>query len=185
MREFIWPPRPHLETTGKIVEVRTLKWPRRPQTAAVTHVLGEDSYGLWLGVRQDDIWWTADGLEMGTFETPIVKLVPPNAYWSVCFRPSDPIVDVDIVLPPVWKGDVLEEIDLEIDVLRGGDGVVEVRDRDVFDRVRESWPMPIDVVQEALETCQRIRAMVERREEPFQDVGPAWLARLTLGGATS
>lgn len=160
-----------------MVEIRTLKWPRRPQTAALTLDLGEDMYGRWFGVAEGDPWWSADGRRAGTFESAIVKLVPSHTFWTVCFRPSDPVVDVDIVLPPVMTGDVLEEVDLELDILRDSDGRVYTRDEDEFDLVRERWPMPGAIVSAALEIFERLQALVQRRAEPFGDVGSTQLSR--------
>jgi len=89
------------------------------------------------------------------------------------------VVDVDIVLPVLWVDGALEEVDLELDVLRSAEGSVRVKDRDVFDRVREAYAMPADVVARAEQTCEQVRELVERRAEPFGDIGCAWLARFT------
>jgi hypothetical protein len=95
------------------------------------------------------------------------------------------VVDVDIVLPVRWVGDALEEIDLELDVLRSADGRVQVRDRDEFDRVRAAWAMPVDIAAQAEATCERLHALVESGAEPFGEVGRAWLARFIAdAGAT-
>ena len=97
------------------------------------------------------------------------------------------MVDVDIVLPVSWAGDILEEVDLELDILRAPDGTVQVRDRDEFERVQAIWPMPTEIVAQAEATCERIRALVESGAEPFGTVGHAWLARFLaeVGAARS
>ncbi|HSH80152.1 MAG TPA: DUF402 domain-containing protein [Herpetosiphonaceae bacterium] len=161
----------------RLIEVRVFKWPRRPTGVAMAHLLGEDAYGRWLGVAKGDPWWSADGSRSGVFETSLVKVVPSGTFWTACFYPVDPVVDVDIVLPVRWVDDVLEEVDLELDILRSAGGSVHVRDRDEFERVREAWAMPGDIISQAEATCERVRALVERGEEPFGDVGRAWLAR--------
>jgi hypothetical protein len=111
------------------------------------------------------------------FVTSFVKLVPDGTFWTACFNPVDPVVDVDIVLPVRWIGDTLEEIDLELDILRSANGAVRVRDREEFERVRQVWAMPGDIAAQAEATCDRVRALVERGAEPFGEVGRAWLSR--------
>jgi uncharacterized protein len=114
---------------------------------------------------------------------PLVKLVPSGTYWTACFQPVDPVVDVDIVLPVDWVDGALEEVDLELDVIRSADGRVWVRDQDEFDRVRKTWAMPDDIADRAKDTCEQILALVEQRAEPFGEVGRAWLTRLLAVGA--
>jgi uncharacterized protein len=159
------------------IEVRAFKWPRRAGGVTQARLLGADEFGRWLGVAAGDPWWQADGLRTGVFDGPLVKVVPDGTYWSACFYPVDPLVDVDIVLPVTWIDDVLEEVDLELDVLRYADGSVRVRDQDEFARVREMWDMPDEVAAQAEATCEQIRALVEARTEPFGEVGREWLER--------
>lgn len=161
----------------RVIEVRGFKWPHRPTAVAIAYLIGEDVFGRWLGISRGSPWWAEDGSRSGVFEMPFVKLVPTGAFWTACFHPVDPIIDVDIVLPPRWLGDTLEEVDLELDILRSADGSVRVRDREEFAHVRETWSMPGDIAARAEETCEQVRALVEMAAEPFGDVGRAWLAR--------
>ena len=75
-----------------------------------------------------------------------------------------------------WVDDALEEVDLELDILRSADGSVRVRDREEFDRVREAWAMPGNVVVQAKDTCERVHALVKLSVEPFGAVGRTWLS---------
>lgn len=168
----------------RAIEVRGFKWPRRPTAVAVARLLGEDVFGRWLGVAKDDPWRAADRSRSGVFETSFVKVVPSGAFWTACFNPVDPVVDVDIVLPVRWIDDALEEVDLELDILRSADGSVRVRDREEFDRVREAWAMPGEIAVRAEETCARVRALVESGAEPFGSVGRAWLSRFLAEAGT-
>jgi hypothetical protein len=143
----------------------------------VTYLLGEDAFGRWLGVAQGDPWWMADRSRSGVFVASFVKLVPSGAFWTACYNYADPVVDVDIVLPVRWVDEVLEEVDLELDILRSADGRVWVRDQEAFNEVRERWAMPDDIAAQALATCEQVRALVERGAEPFGEVGRAWLSR--------
>ena len=158
------------------IEVRGFKWPRRPTGVAVTYLLGEDTFGRWLGVAAGDSWWAADRSRSGVFVASFVKLVPSGTFWTACFNYTDPVVDVDIVLPVRWVDDVLEEVDLELDILRSADGSVHVRDQEAFDEILETWAMPDDVAAQAEATCERVRALVEQGTEPFGEVGRAWLS---------
>jgi len=161
----------------QLIEVRVFKWPRRPKAVTLARLLGEDAFGRWLGVARGDPWWAADGSLRGVFVMSLVKVIPRGTFWTACFYPTDPVVDVDIVLPVHWDDAVLEEVDLELDILRSADGSVRVRDRDEFDRVWEAWAMPVDIAVQAEATCERVRALVERGVEPFGDTGRKWLTR--------
>ncbi|MFN8493315.1 MAG: DUF402 domain-containing protein [Caldilineaceae bacterium] len=159
------------------IEVRSFKWPRRPTSVTIARLLGEDNFGRWLGVARGDLWWAADRFQSGVFVESFVKLVPNNTFWTACFHPVDPVVDVDIVLPVHWAGDVLEEIDLELDILRFTDGRVHVRDQDKFEQVRTMWAMPMEMVAQATATGEWARTQVEQGSEPFGTVGKQWLSR--------
>ena len=165
----------HPPSARRMVEVRGFKWPRRPTSVACASVLGEDQFGQWLGVTKGSAWWAADRSHTGIFLHSFVKLVPSNTFWSVCFHPVDYAVDVDIILPVHWTGDILEEVDLELDILRSPDGKVWVRDHDKFDRMRTEWSMPPEIARQAENTCQQIRLSVEQAHEPFGSIGLAWL----------
>ncbi len=161
----------------RFIEVRSFKWPRRPTSVTIARLLGEDHFGRWLGVARGDPWWTADRSHNGVFTESLVKLVPDNTFWTACFHPVDPVVDVDIVLPVNWAGDMLEEVDLELDILRFANGSVHVRDQDKFEQVRLLWTMPEEIVTQAVATCEQIHRLVECSTEPFGQVGRMWLTR--------
>lgn len=142
----------------RAILVRGFKWPRRPTAVATAWLLGEDAFGRWLGVTSGSSWWMADHSQSGVFNTSFVKLVPDGTFWTACFNLADPLVDVDIVQPVRWLDDVLEEVDLELDILRLADGSVRVRDQEAFDHVRAAWAMPADIAAQAETTCAQIRA---------------------------
>jgi len=159
-----------------MIEVRGFKWPHRPASVALCSFLGEDDFGRWLGVTKGSSWWTADRSNAGVFTHSFVKLVPNNTFWSACFHPIGLAVDVDIILPVHWSGNILEEVDLELDILRSHDGDVWVRDQDTFERIRTEWAMPNEIVVEAQDTCNHIRSLVEQATEPFGNIGLLWLS---------
>ena len=145
-------------------------------------LLGEDSFGRWLGIRKGATWSSEAFTRSGVFENSFVKLVPAGTFWTACFQAVDPVVDVDIVLPVLWTGDALEETDLELDILRSADGTVYVRDQEEFDHVRLNMGIPDDISAQAEATCKRLRELVERRVEPFGEVGQEWLSRFSGTG---
>lgn len=159
-----------------VIEVRSFKWPRRPTSVAVAHFLGADDYGCWLGIRQGDPWWMADRSNAGLFEQSFVKLVPEETNWTACFNAADPLVDVDIVLPVCWGDGTLDEVDLELDILRVTNGNVYIRDQDEFERVQQEWAMPLALAAQAKVTCAEIYDQVRHDVEPFHSVGHRWLA---------
>ena len=87
------------------------------------------------------------------------------------------MVDVDIILPVSWTEGVLDEIDLELDILRSANGEVWMRDQDKFEHVRTTWNMPNDIAGQAQATFEHVRLMVEQAVEPFGSVGYSWLSR--------
>ena len=162
----------------RLIEVRGFKWPQRRTSVAQARLIGMDGgFGRWLGVSSGSPWWATDGSDRGVFDRSFIKLVPSGTFWTACFNSVDPVIDVDIVLPVRWLDDVLEEIDLELDVLGFADGTIRVRDQDEFERVRQIWSMPDEIVAQAEATCAFVRAQIERGAEPFGSVGRAWLTR--------
>lgn len=167
--------------TGQLIEVRLYKWPRRPISGTQAVLLGEDAYGRWIGVRQGAPWWSADGARRGVFAQTLVTLVPSGAFWTACFQPIEPVVDVDIALPVLWADGLLEQVDLELDVLRSAEGVVSVRDEDRFEQVRREHAMPDDIAAQAQAACSELAARLAAPDALFDAAGPAWLARFMVG----
>jgi len=112
------------------------------------------------------------------FERSFVKLVPSGTFWTACFNPNEPIVDVDIVQPVTWLDGALEEVDLELDVLRSAGGAVHVRDREEFMRMRKEQDMPDVLAAKAEAVCKHMVDQLEQNLEPFRSVGRTWLSRL-------
>jgi hypothetical protein len=104
-------------SSQRVIEVLGFKWPRRCTAIAVACLLGEDAFGPWLGVAGGTRWWAADRSRSGVFERSFVKLVPSGTFWTACFHPVDPVVDVDIVLLVRWVDGALEEVDLNGEAL--------------------------------------------------------------------
>jgi hypothetical protein len=58
----------HRTSNRQLIEVRAFKWPRRPTSTAVACLLGEDTFGRWLGITRGDPWWAADRSRSGVFD---------------------------------------------------------------------------------------------------------------------
>jgi len=63
----------HRLSGHRLIEVRSFKWPHRPTSLAIARLLGEDSFGRWLGVARGEPWWVADRSRVGVFEQSLVK----------------------------------------------------------------------------------------------------------------
>ncbi|GAA5527243.1 hypothetical protein Hgul01_01027 [Herpetosiphon gulosus] len=157
------------------ITIHGFKWPKRPTAQAIGYLLGTDQFGHWLGIIAGSVWHHSNG-QQGTFEQSFVKLIPYNAYWSACFNRSGKLIDVDIVLPHIWDNQLVEEVDLEIDLLKMDDGRLEIRDQAVFTAVCQRWPMPASQIDQVHATTTQIYQQLATEAEPFKLVGQQWLA---------
>jgi uncharacterized protein len=161
---------------GDLVEVQSLKWPNRLTGIAQTRYLGQDEYGIWLGIRRGDVFWLPDRSVGGTMVQTFVKLMPINSYWTALFQDIEPYLDIDISYPVNWTGQTVQELDLELDILRYTDGRVVVRDQDDFAELTSDESVPREVIVNAESTCAKVLELLESDAEPFRTVGLAWLA---------
>ncbi|MBM7844893.1 DUF402 domain-containing protein [Herpetosiphon giganteus] len=159
-----------------LMAIHGFKWPKRPTAQATGYLLGADQFGHWLGIAAGSAWQHSNG-QQGMFEQAFVKLIPPNAYWSACFNLSDKLIDVDIVLPNQWHDQLVEEIDLEIDLLKMADGSIEIRDQAKFAAVCQRWPIPAAIIEQVHTTTAQIYQQLQAQVEPFKHVGARRLAQ--------
>ncbi|GAB6983485.1 DUF402 domain-containing protein [Nocardioides pyridinolyticus] len=170
------------------VRVVMSKWGGRPHWEFDATYLGRDPHGDWLGISA--------GTEMDrpgahyVCPTNQVGLVPPpgpdaERGWLATFHDvGGPVrIYVDITTPPVWDGDVVRAVDLDLDVVRGwgrfpGQGRVWVDDEDEFAEHRVAFGYPDDVAAAALASCERVLALVHDEAAPYDGSAMAWLARL-------
>ena len=166
---------------GTAVTLERLKWPDRPHYRHRGTVLGEDAAGTWLSVapqpfyRGDEIafhaeWWA-------------VQLVPNNGgWWAAFFPPGAGRFDlyVDIGTPPVWSGDYVTMIDVDLDVVRFRDGRIEIVDEDELAEHSRLFGYPASVVADAERTGAEIKAAIVQGAPPFDGTAGAWLDLLPL-----
>ena len=138
--------------------------------------IGEDEHGVWL--------WAPAGVPAQRGDEPpkrtahaFAKLIPRDdwftAIWNAAGRYE---VYVDVGTPPVWTGDRVEMIDLDLDVVRfRHDGAVRVLDEDEFLEHQDTLGYPPDVIVRVRDAAASLAQAIEARREPFGDVGIAWL----------
>lgn len=71
-------------------------------------------------------------------------------------------------------------VDLDLDVVRHRDGVVEALDHDELDAHRLSLGYPDHIVALAERSCADVMAAIERGDEPYTSVGWSWLTAATI-----
>jgi uncharacterized protein len=159
------------------VKIRFTKWGDVPHWSFDMNRLGDDEHGTWL--------WMPAGTSMrrGT-DAPIqsknlaVKVITPDQWWTAIFNDGEHRkyeLYVDVATPAEWHGDTVRLVDLDLDVARRRDGGVEVHDEDEFEEHRVLYGYPDHIVDKARTETARLAAAVERRDEPFGEVGVRWL----------
>jgi protein associated with RNAse G/E len=107
-----------------------------------------------------------------------IKLIPENKWWTAIWgwdQPHD--LYVDIITPPQWNGSTVTMVDIDLDIVRWGDGRVEVLDEDEFSEHRAKFDYPDRLVDTARSTTASLAVTVEARHEPFGETGETWMAR--------
>ena len=137
--------------------------------------LAEDGHGVWL--------WAPPGAPARRGDEPPV-LFPSTTlhlvsgdWWGGYWQESgEPEVYIDICTPAIWSEGRVTMIDLDLDVIRERSGAVHVLDEDEFAEHQVALGYPRDLIEDARAACERVRAMLERDEEPFATVAAARLA---------
>ncbi len=174
------------ETSGtwivREVIVAFTKHPATPHWLHETIELGRDDDGVWLGMpigaryRRGREPWIAN-------EVPTVVCVPQDGWWCL-FRNGEGhrfSHYVDICTPPVWDGDRVEMVDLDLDVVRTVDGRVSIVDRDEFEEHRVVLDYPEAWVAGAERAADEVATRVREASGAFGPSGTAWLRRLQDG----
>jgi protein associated with RNAse G/E len=165
-----------------VVRVVMTKYDGRLHWHATLQRLGEDEHGTWLGAPQGTLWQR--GAEPPVSLPPHVLLVPRGLWWLAAFNaePAPLITYVDVCTVPIWSGDEVTMIDLDLDVVRDRVGdTVRLLDEDEFAEHRALFGYPDTVVSRAVQTAQALMAQVGAAE-PFTAAYLPWLARVGSGG---
>ena len=143
--------------------------------------LGEDEHGVWLGAPAGtELRRGAAVIELAEWDH--VVLVPRGAWWAAAFNapPKRTEIYCDISTVPQWpSADEVTMIDLDLDVLRRRNGLVELVDEDEFAEHQTSYGYPAEVVAEAEASAAWLVNAVRAHEEPFGVASFDWLARVT------
>ncbi len=162
------------------------KWGGRPHWEFDAVLLGTDEHGDWVGIP-GGTFMSRPGAE---YVAPVdqVGLVPapgPEAErgWLATFHAvGGPVgVYVDMTTPPVWEGQVLRAVDLDLDVVRGTTGRVWVDDEDEFAEHRVAFDYPDEISRLAMRSCDRVQAALVAGHAPYDGTAQAWLDRLAAG----
>jgi uncharacterized protein len=166
-------------TTTRRVHVRFTKWDGSLHWHFDMTRLGEDEHGVWLGAPQNTPVQRA--AEPPIMSPAFALLVVENVYWTATFNtpawqgPFAYDVYVDVCTPPRWLDGEVTAIDLDLDVARGFEGRVEIRDEDEFEQHRIRFGYPDEIVAEARAAAVAARRALEAGAEPFATVGDRWL----------
>ena len=162
-----------------LVHIDMRKWPDRLHWQFHAQLLGEDEYGVWLHAPSDTV------VKRGTEPSRLlgagfVSLIPTDEWWVVEFYTDHPwhSLYVNIGTPPVWNGDRVTQIDLDLDVVRKTDGTVAVLDEDEFVENQHLYSYPPHIIAAARAATDAAVVSVQHREDPFGSAADPWIARV-------
>jgi uncharacterized protein len=165
------------------VLVRFTKWGGAAHWTMYGHRLGEDRYGVWVAAPIGT-QLTKPGSQFVAARHHAM-LFPRDLPCTAAFYLPLPGDDgeqiatyVDITTIPVWHDSQVTMVDLDLDVILFGDGTVKVDDEDEFAQHQVSLGYPADVVRLATDSCAARLSEVREGQEPYGDVGAAWLRRV-------
>jgi uncharacterized protein len=170
---------------GAPVEIRYTKWGGHGHWRFTLTPLGSDRFGWWLAGRAGTPQQRGEEPPVRS-PTGFVMLVPAAGSWTAfwnAYAPASPFeVYVDVTTRPVRAPGLVTAVDLDLDVVRRRDGRVEVLDEDEFAEHQVRYGYPREVVDGARSTARWLVDAVSARVAPFDDTGPAWLARVPSAG---
>src|SRR3954447_16312025 len=136
---------------GDAVRIEMEKWGGRPHWQIPGFWLGRDEHGDWLGIPAGtrmvrpgrDIRSKYDHVALVPAGGDDVARASMAAFHKA---PSHVWVYVDMTTLPVWDGSTVRAVDLDLDVIRGRDGDVEVDDEDEFAEHTVAFGYPPEIV---------------------------------------
>ena len=167
-------------TGSPAITVQFFKYPNQLHWRHEMCRLGEDEHGIWLGAPAGGVVQRGTEPPMA-LDRPFVQLITASSFWSLIYNGEQfkyPIY-VDIATPATWvNAHRVEMIDIDLDVVRRQDGLVEVLDEDEFLEHRARFDYPDWLVDRARATAAELIFKLEAREEPFGETPQRWLRRL-------
>lgn len=165
---------------GDTVRVRFTKWGGGRHWEFPVTLLGRDRLGTWGGAPAGT-WCERPGHGF-TSEFSWVTLFPHSLPWAASYYDSPAhqvAVYVDVTTVPVWAGDEVSMVDLDLDVVLMRDGELLLDDEAEFDEHQMSLGYPDDVVALARRTADELMAAAGNGMEPFGRTGAHWLSMLS------
>lgn len=170
------------------------KWPDTLHWSVMTTVLARTDRGLWLGTKQGTPIARPTGPPAKASGDSVVLYTPGTpwvARWYACRtaegRASMFSCYVDITTPPVFKGDSVEVVDLDLDVVRTWEGAVAVLDEDEFGERSSSLGYPERLVAAAMASCEQVQQALSTSLPPFggehTEIADDWFSRCMLSTA--
>jgi uncharacterized protein len=162
-----------------VVDVDFRKWGGHPHYRFAADRLGDDSVGVWLAARSGAAY---TGPVSGTYANDFLLVFPHDAWWAAAWSFSDEIeLYVDIATPAVWPAaDHVTAVDLDLDVIRFGNGDVVLEDEDEFEEHRLLYSYPDDLIERARATAVDVMSAVRDRREPFGHASDRWLRAMAV-----
>jgi len=162
------------------VQVAFTKWGGTPHWTFDGRRLGEDEHGVWVGCAPPLVI-RRPRAEV-RFDVAAVQLFPHGEPWTLAAYAHSPALQyelyVDITTPPVWTGDTVTMIDLDLDVIREWDGTVTVLDEDEFAVHQIELNYPAELIELATRSCTASAAAIRAGAEPFASDYRGWLAQV-------
>ena len=165
-----------------MIKVEFFKHPDTLHWNYEAELLGQDSYGIWLGVAAGTE--LRKGVENAkTMNGSFVQLIATGKWWTLVRNVGHRSTHyVDIITPAVWKqSDHVVMVDLDLDVVRLENGSVIVEDEDEFRLHQKTLRYPESWIDKARNTAAEVYLAVENREEPFGKAADEWSARFSRG----
>lgn len=146
-------------------------------------VLGSDAHGLWLGARRGTTL-SKPGTTVKAHDDFVVLIPADDAWWVATFnktaggasRTSE--VYVDITTPTTVNQGEAFTLDLDLDVVKRTNGVVEIDDEDEFVAHQDEMSYPAKLISAARDAADTVKSMLQDGAAPFDGSHERWLAKL-------
>ncbi len=155
------------------------KWGDRPHWEYDATYLGVDQHGTWLGCPTGT-FYSRPGMEFVATFAGVVLIPAGDAPHLAAFNDghAQAATYVDITTPPVFDGELLRAVDLDLDVVKRQDGAIYLDDEDEFAEHQVSFGYPPEVVAMAERSAADVLTAVRAGTAPYDGTADAWLARL-------
>lgn len=131
--------------------------------------LGEDEHGVWLGSPPGSSGRRGSEPPV-RYDHGFVMLIPTGTWWTAIFNDdAHPRTEIycDIGTVPEWRDGEVTMVDLDLDVVRGRDGRVEIVDQDEFAEHRVRYGYPPEIIDGAERAAGWLRDRLEGAADPF------------------